>query len=503
MSFEKLNLIQPILKAIENQGYEKPTPIQEEAIPIILDGRDLIGCAQTGTGKTAAFAIPILQKLATDDRRDEKKGKIKALILTPTRELALQIDESFTKYGKYLGYHNNVVFGGVSQDGQVGALKSGVDILVATPGRLLDLTWQGYIDFGNIDLFVLDEADRMLDMGFAPDVKNIIRLLPEKRQNLLFSATMPPEIDEFASVLLENPKRVAVDPVSSTVDSVEQLLYNVSHKDKTKLLIQLLKSNDVETALVFTKTKRGADRTVAELKKAGVRADVIHGDKTQASREYALDKFKQRKVNVLVATDVMSRGMDISALSHVINYDAPGAPEDYVHRIGRTARAGKTGVAITFCDRDEIKHIGRIQELIEKKIKIVDHKYSNRKTQPTRKAAPHRPSGGNVNQTQKTGNTKTGNTKTGNTKTGNTKTIQQKVVKPGPAKPEANRKTEEKPAQNKVRAGKPPVVKKGDKAGGYVSYRRKAEMARAKKKKKANAKKKSLLEKLKDGITGN
>lgn len=481
MSFEKLKLIQPIQRAIEKQGYKEPTPIQEEAIPIVMEGHDLIACAQTGTGKTAAFAIPVLQLLALDKKREAKKGKIKALILTPTRELALQIDDSFTLYGEYLGFHNNVVFGGVPQDGQVGALKSGVDILVATPGRLLDLTWQGYIDFGNIDLFVLDEADRMLDMGFAPDVQSIIRLLPEKRQNLLFSATMPPEIDEFASMLLQNPKKVAVNPVSSTVDSVEQLLYNVSHKNKTKLLIKLLKSEDIETALVFTRTKRGADRTVAELKKAGVRADVIHGDKNQASREYALDKFKQRKINVLVATDVMSRGMDINALSHVINYDAPNAPEDYVHRIGRTARAGKTGVAITFCDRDEKKYVGRIQQLIEKKIKVVEYKSSKTqkhpKQQPARKTTSHKPSG--VKEKHQSNSRKT--------------THHNNVPPVSTKKPIASREK----AQKTVSKSKPV------KSSKYISYREKAEMKQAKKKKSVHTQKKGLLEKIKNSIFSN
>lgn len=498
MSFEKLNLIEPILKAVKDEGYESPTPIQEEAIPIVLQGRDLIGCAQTGTGKTAAFAIPVLQKLALDEKKAEKKGKLKALILTPTRELALQIDENLTKYGKYLDFHNNVVFGGVPQDGQVGALKSGVDILVATPGRLLDLTWQGYIDYGEVDTFVLDEADRMLDMGFAPDVKNIIRLLPEKRQNLLFSATMPPEIDEFASALLSNPEKVAVNPVSSTVDSVEQLLYNVSHRDKTRLLINLLKTDDVETALVFTRTKRGADRTVAELKKAGIRADVIHGDKTQASREYALDKFKKRKVNVLVATDVMSRGMDINELSHVINYDAPDAPEDYVHRIGRTARAGKTGVAITFCDNNEKKYIYRIQDLIDKKLKIMDHRHSDRKSHTsksiTRKPAVANPRGnvsGHVNKAASPGKISTQGNKTAAKNPAQDRPKSQ--TRPAGAKKNVEkprRQTPSKTSKRTTATGK----------GGYVSYRERAEKARAKKHVKKDTKKKSLIDRIKDSL---
>ncbi|MBN2557995.1 MAG: DEAD/DEAH box helicase [Clostridia bacterium] len=385
MPFEKIKIIHSIRKAVAREGYTAPTPIQEKAIPIILEGRDLVGCAQTGTGKTAAFAIPILQKLdelhQKDIHSDSQKDngmtrKIRALILTPTRELALQIDESFAKYGRYLDLRNTVVFGGVSQDGQVSALNNGVDILVATPGRLLDLIWQKYIDFGDVRILVLDEADRMLDMGFAPDVQKIIELLPEKRQNLLFSATMPREIEALVDSILTDPVKVAVDPVSSTVDTVEQLLYYVSRQNKTKLLINLLKTEDIETALVFTRTKHGADRTADDLKKANIRADVIHGDKTQSSREHALNNFKRRKVRVLVATEIVARGLDIDELSHVINFDVPNVPESYVHRIGRTARAGLGGVAITLCDKEEKKYIAGIEKLIGKTLTVVeDHPY--------------------------------------------------------------------------------------------------------------------------------
>ncbi|MFO7611399.1 MAG: DEAD/DEAH box helicase [Clostridia bacterium] len=440
MPFEKINIIHLIRKAVAREGYTVPTPIQEKAIPIILEGRDLVGCAQTGTGKTAAFAIPILQRLdglrqedmkSDSQREGGQTRKIRALILTPTRELALQIDESFARYGRYLDLRNTVVFGGVSQDGQVSALNNGVDILVATPGRLLDLVWQKYIDFGDVRILVLDEADRMLDMGFAPDVQKIIELLPEKRQNLLFSATMPKEIEALVDSILTDPVKVAVDPVSSTVDTVEQFIYYVTRQNKTKLLVHLLKTEDIETALVFTRTKHGADRTTDDLKRADIRADVIHGDKTQSSREHALNNFKRRKVKVLVATEIVARGLDIDELSHVINFDVPNVPESYVHRIGRTARAGLGGVAITLCDKEEKKYIAGIQKLIGKTLTVVeDHPFpmDGKIIHFTKPAfIQHKQDSRPVNEikrqenTQKQPNTKTGYTqKQPNTKTGYT-----------------------------------------------------------------------------------
>lgn len=376
MLFEKLNLISPIRDALRTEGYTIPTDIQKQAIPPLLEGRDLIGCAQTGTGKTAAFAIPILQIIAEEKKHVREARKIKALILTPTRELAVQIGESFTAYGKNTGLKNLVVFGGVGQKPQTDALRQGVDILVATPGRLLDLVNQKHINLHHVKCFVLDEADRMLDMGLVADVKRIITHLPKIRQTMLFSATMPPEISKLVDSILTDPVRVAVTPVSSTVDIIEQAIYYVGKKDKKSLLLHLLKDSSLASALVFSRTKHGADKIIKDLAKAGVSAQAIHGNKSQIARQLALNNFKAKKTRVLVATDIAARGIDVDDLSHVINYDLPNIPETYVHRIGRTGRAGQGGVALSFCDVEEKPFLKDIQKLISKSIPVIeDHPY--------------------------------------------------------------------------------------------------------------------------------
>ncbi len=384
MLFNELNLFEPILKAIEYEKYENPTTIQEQAIPPILEGRDLLGCAQTGTGKTAAFAMPILQILSNEPINKKKARPIRALILTPTRELAVQIMESFEAYGRFLDIKNCVVFGGVAQKPQTDKLQAGVDVLIATPGRLLDLINQKYIDLQYIKCFVLDEADRMLDMGFGQDVKKIIKLVPKTRQTLLFSATMPSEIEKLANNLLSNPIKVTVTPVSSTVDTIDQSVCFVSKKDKRNLLVSLLMDKSIESALVFTRTKHGADRVAKTLVNAGIKAQAIHGDKSQGARQYALSCFKEKKIRVLVATDIAARGIDIDKLSHVFNFDLPDSPETYVHRIGRTGRAGLNGVSISFCDEEETKYLKSIEKLICKKIPVIEnHKFSIVNEEPT------------------------------------------------------------------------------------------------------------------------
>ncbi|EON79049.1 ATP-dependent RNA helicase RhlE [Lunatimonas lonarensis] len=370
MPFKNLGIIDPILKALANEGYTTPTPIQQQAIPLVLGGRDLLGCAQTGTGKTAAFAIPIIQLLSL---QKQKRPGIKSLILTPTRELAIQIDESFAAYGKFAGIRHTVIFGGVSQLHQTNALKKGVDILVATPGRLLDLINQRFVDLRNLEIFVLDEADRMLDMGFIHDVKKIIALLPQKRQTLFFSATMPPEIQKLADTLLTKPAFVEVTPPSSTVDKIQQQLFLTNKADKPKLLLHLLKEEKIGSALVFTRTKHGADRVVKFLVKENVKAAAIHGNKSQNARQNALKDFKSGKLQVLVATDIAARGIDIDELANVFNFDLPNIPETYVHRIGRTGRAGNSGVAMSFCDAEELKDLRDIEKLIGKKIPVVEN----------------------------------------------------------------------------------------------------------------------------------
>ena len=339
MTFEDLNLIEPIRKALQQEGYTTPTPIQAEAIPIVTDGYDLLGCAQTGTGKTAAFSIPIIQKLYNQQQKERSRG-IKALILTPTRELAIQIDESFEAYGRYANLRHAVIFGGVGQKPQTDALQRGVDILIATPGRLLDLINQGYVSLKSLDFFVLDEADRMLDMGFIHDIKRILPLLPKKRQSLFFSATMPPEIEKLASTILYKPEKVEVTPVSSTVDTIDQYIYYVEKKDKISLLTSLLANKSLESVLVFARTKHGADKIAKSLVKSEIVAEAIHGNKSQNARQRALSNFKDGSTRVLIATDIAARGIDVDNLSHVINYELPNVPETYVHRIGRTGRVG-------------------------------------------------------------------------------------------------------------------------------------------------------------------
>lgn len=400
MTFNELNIIQPILDAVAAEGYTKPTPIQQQAIPHVLSGKDLLGCAQTGTGKTAAFAIPILQ-LLSDKPTHKGRRDIHALILTPTRELAIQIGDNFSAYGKNLKLTHTVIFGGVPQGRQVQALKAGIDILIATPGRLLDLISQGFIGLNNISLFVLDEADRMLDMGFIHDVKRVLTKLPQKKQTLFFSATMPPEIQKLANTILNNPAMVTVTPVSSTAEIIQQSVYFVDKKEKKNLLAFILKDASITRSLVFTRTKHGADKLVKELDKKGISAAAIHGNKSQNARQRALNDFKNNDIRVLVATDIAARGIDIDELPHVVNYELPEVPETYVHRIGRTGRAGADGVAISFCDAEERDDLKGIQKLIGKQIPVVDnHPYppSNeprtvmqepRKPQPPRRKTNH------------------------------------------------------------------------------------------------------------------
>ncbi|MBN8668488.1 MAG: DEAD/DEAH box helicase [Chitinophagaceae bacterium] len=373
MLFNELQLIEPVLKALSQEGYTQPTPIQEKAIPVVLQRKDLLGCAQTGTGKTAAFTIPILQLMSQEDQ--PVKG-IRALVLTPTRELAIQIGESIEAYGRFLPLKHTVVFGGVSQHAQVQALRRGVDILVATPGRLLDLMQQRHIALDHIQFFVLDEADRMLDMGFVQDVRRVIARLPQQRQTLFFSATMPGEIRQLAQILLKDPIKVEVTPPSSTVDLIQQAVYHCDKQNKLPLLIEILKDPAIESVLIFTQMKYAADRLAKSLSRAGIPTEAIHGNKAQNARQKALSNFKSRKTRVLVATDIAARGIDIDELTHVINYELPNVPETYVHRIGRTGRAGASGIAISFCDWSEKIFLSDIQKLIKKTIPVVkDHPY--------------------------------------------------------------------------------------------------------------------------------
>lgn len=368
MNFNELNLISPIIKAVNHAGYTSPTEIQSQAIPHILKGNDVIGCAQTGTGKTASFAIPILQLL---QEKPVPNQNIRALILTPTRELAIQIDENFKMYSKFLKMKHLAIFGGVPQQKQVNALNKGVDILIATPGRLLDFIAQGCISLKNIEILVLDEADRMLDMGFVNDVKKVLKQVPTQRQTLFFSATMPQDIRKFAHSILKNPKEINVTPVSSTAQTVEQSVYHVEKNEKLGLLIELLKESSIQRTLIFTRTKYGADKLVKKLVKTGIQAAAIHGNKSQNTRQRALEDFKNNRISVLVATDIAARGIDINELPLVINYELPDVPETYVHRIGRTGRAGANGIAISFCATDERKNLKNIQKLIGVKMKEI------------------------------------------------------------------------------------------------------------------------------------
>ena len=372
MPFKSLQIIEPILQSLQEEGYSTPTPIQAQAIPIVLDGTDLLGCAQTGTGKTAAFAIPILQLLATTQTFDRRK-KIRSLILTPTRELAIQIGESFKNYGRHTKLSYTVIFGGVNQYSQVQVLQRGVDILVATPGRLLDLMNQGFISLRDIEIFVLDEADCMLDMGFIHDVKKVLAALPHKRQSLFFSATMPPEIVKLADTILKNPKKVEIAPGQPTVDIIEQFIYFVDKGNKSSLLMDVLSDQSIKSALVFTRTKHGADKVVKDLLRHNIKAEAIHGNKAQNARQRALSNFKDQTTRVLVATDIAARGIDVDQMEFVLNYELPNIPETYVHRIGRTGRAGAKGTAFSFCDAEEKAYLRDIEKLIRKKIPVVEN----------------------------------------------------------------------------------------------------------------------------------
>ncbi len=375
MPFKSLNIIDPILKALIEEGYTIPTPIQIQAIPLVLQGSDLLGSAQTGTGKTAAFAIPILQILSAD-KTWYKKKRIRSLIVTPTRELAIQIDESFKAYGRHTGLRSTVIFGGVNQNPQTSALRNGVDIVVATPGRLLDLINQGHLTLRDVEILVLDEADRMLDMGFIHDVRKLLTLVPKKRQTLLFSATMPAEIVKLSSTILTNPARVSVAPVSSTVDIIKQYVYYVDKGNKNALLVEVLKDPQIKTALVFTRTKHGADKVVKVLQKHYIKAEAIHGNKAQNARQRALTNFKAQTTRILVATDIAARGIDVDDLEYVINYEISNIPETYVHRIGRTGRAGAKGTAIAFCDAEEKEYLRDVEKLISKRISVInDHPF--------------------------------------------------------------------------------------------------------------------------------
>jgi ATP-dependent RNA helicase RhlE len=389
INFSDLNLIEPLQKAVENEGYTTPTPIQAQAIPIILQGIDLLGVAQTGTGKTAAFSIPILQLLHQSYPFQKGRRNIKALIVTPTRELAIQIDESLAAYGKYTQLTHTVIFGGVKQGKQTDALRDGVDILVATPGRLLDLINQRFISLNHIEMFVLDEADRMLDMGFIHDIKKLLVLLPKKRQSLFFSATMPPDIQKLSETILYRPQKVEVTPVSSTADTIKQAVYFVEKGDKNALLLDILKDKNIETVLVFTRTKHGADKVVKVLTKNGIKAEAIHGNKAQNARQRALDNFKSKTTRVLVATDIAARGIDVDDLAYVINFEIPNISETYVHRIGRTGRAGANGTAFSFCETEERPYLKDIQKLIGKQIPVItEHPYITASVAPVEVPKP-------------------------------------------------------------------------------------------------------------------
>ena len=392
MLFDHLNLIEPILKALQSEGYTKPTPIQTEAIPLILKHQDVLGVAQTGTGKTAAFAIPIIQILHQDSHKPTGKRNIRSLILTPTRELALQIGESFANYGKNTDLKCKVIFGGVNQHSQVEALKKGVDVVIATPGRLLDLMNQKFVDLSHIQIFVLDEADRMLDMGFVHDVKKVISKLPTKRQSLFFSATMSKEITSLAKTILVNPIRVEVTPVSSTAHTIKQSVFFVDTHNKKYLLIEILRDKSIERVLVFTRTKHGADKIAKFLISAGITSQAIHGNKSQNNRQNALNNFKSKLTRVLVATDIAARWIDIDELTHVINFELPNISESYVHRIGRTGRAGANGIALAFCDAAEKEYLRDIEKLIAKKIPIIDdHPYPLKNHDVVKAPAQQRP----------------------------------------------------------------------------------------------------------------
>lgn len=410
MTFRDLGIIEPILKALKEQGYENPTPIQEKSIPILLKGKDLLASAQTGTGKTASFSIPILQRMAVQKEGNKGQRKIKTLIVTPTRELAIQIGDNFRAYSKYVGIRNTVIFGGIKQGIQTQALHKGVDVLIATPGRLLDLMNQGFISLSDIEYFVLDEADRMLDMGFIHDIKKLLKVLPKKRQSLFFSATMPDAIMHLSRNILGNPEKVVIRPEQTTAEKVKQAIYHVSKKNKAPLLIHLLQEKCTDTTLIFSRTKHGADKIVRFLGKNNIKAAAIHGNKSQTARQRALNDFKNGDLRVLIATDIAARGIDIAELPMVINYDLPNIPETYVHRIGRTGRANASGDALSFCDQLEEPYLKDIQKLINQKINVVnDHPFPidpNEIVEPAPKQGQQKKKDG---QSQKSTNTPANN----------------------------------------------------------------------------------------------
>ena len=399
MTFQELDLIEPILKAVEAVGYTHPTPIQEQAIPVLLTNQDLLGCAQTGTGKTAAFAIPIIQQIVLNKQQNNRYRKIKALVITPTRELAIQIGDSFSDYSKFTNLKNTVIFGGVKQGSQTQELKFGVDILVATPGRLLDLMNQGFISLKDVEYFVLDEADHMLDMGFIHDIKKIIKKLPIRRQSLFFSATMPNEIIELSREILGNPYKITIKPEQATAEKVEQAVYFVEKSNKNQLLLHILEGGKINSTLVFSRTKHGCDKIVKFLAKSSIKAEAIHGNKSQNARQKALNNFKSDDTKVLIATDIAARGIDVDELALVINFDLPNVPETYVHRIGRTGRAKASGVALSFCATDERPYLKDIQKLIDQKIQVINHPFSEEPSNDSnhlevkrKEAGPHQPS---------------------------------------------------------------------------------------------------------------
>ncbi|NHF59461.1 DEAD/DEAH box helicase [Flavobacteriaceae bacterium TP-CH-4] len=418
MTFKELGIAEPILRAVEAEGYTNPTPIQQQAIPILLKGKDLLGVAQTGTGKTAAFGIPILQHLFYAKNGYHGKRRIKALIVTPTRELAIQIGESLTVYGKHTGLKNTVIFGGVKQGKQVNALRNGVDVLIATPGRLLDLMNQGYISFHDLEYVVLDEADQMLDMGFIHDIRKIISKLPPERQSLFFSATMPKDIVELSRKMLGDFERVTIKPEQATAEKVDQGVYFVSKNNKPKLLVHLLRERPNDSVLIFSRTKHGANKIVKKLAQADIRSAAIHGNKSQTARQKALGDFKDGKLKVLVATDIAARGIDVEELSLVINYDLPNVPETYVHRIGRTGRASASGIALSFCDKDERPYLRAIEKLIKQAVPLMpEHQFveENDEQETELKKQPQRPAG----HRPKNANAKYARSKSSNYKKGN------------------------------------------------------------------------------------
>lgn len=414
MTFKDLGIIEPILKALELEGYTKPTPIQQQSIPILLGGKDLLGVAQTGTGKTAAFAVPIIQQIALDHPPSGRNRKIKALVVTPTRELAIQIGDSFTAYGKFTDIKNTVIFGGVKQGKQVQALKNGIDVLIATPGRLLDLMNQGFISLRDIEYVVLDEADHMLDMGFIHDIKKVISKLPPKRQSLFFSATMPKDIVELSRKILGDFERVTVKPEQATAEKVKQEVYFVSKGNKVNLLVHLLQEQPESSVLVFSRTKHGANKIVKKLAQAAIPSAAIHGNKSQTARQNALNDFKDGKLEVLIATDIAARGIDVDGLSLVINYDLPNVPETYVHRIGRTGRANASGIAVSFCDKDERPYLRDIEKLIKQDVpRIGDHPFMDENQEAPSETQQKQGGPNNQNrskpQSQKSGNPRRGN----------------------------------------------------------------------------------------------